>query len=127
MTAASEARVEKKVDEVLDRLTRLEERGASRDREQAVIAEYTRSGLERLEKRLDSRDLVQANEYAADKRTAEAERKSLAAEVAELKLKDEQRDRDAAKIRLLIITSFVAPVLVAIIAALVIAAVLGGS
>jgi len=128
MTAAdTNARIEKKLDDILNRLARLEERGDSRDREQAVIAEYTRTAIQRLEQRLDAHDLVRAAEYAADKRTAEAERHALQDRVKELEAKDLERDRDAAKNRTLIIASFVAPIVVGIIVALIVAAVIGGT
>jgi type I site-specific restriction endonuclease len=120
-------RIEKKLDDILTRLTRLEERGDSRDREQATISEYTRAAIQRLEQRLDAQDLVRAAEYAADKNTAAEQRESLTHRVRELEEKDEQRDRDAAKLRLLVISAFVAPIVVGIIVALVVAAVIGGS
>jgi hypothetical protein len=127
MTVADSNRVEKKLDDIITRLTRLEERGDSRDREQATISEYTRSAIERLEKRLDAQDLVRAAEYQADMRTALAERNAIDARLKELEAKDSDRERETATNRRLITASFIAPILTGIIVALVVAAVLRGA
>src|SRR5688572_13551367 len=108
-TAAND-RVVKKLDDIITRLTRLEERGDSRDREQATISEYTRTAIERLEKRLDAQDLVRAAEYQADMRTALAERNAIDARLKELELKDSEREKESASNRRLIVASFLAPI-----------------
>jgi predicted ribosome quality control (RQC) complex YloA/Tae2 family protein len=127
VTAAANDRVEKKLDDIITRLTRLEERGDSRDREQATISEYTRTAIERLEKRLDAQDLVRAAEYQADMRTALAERSALDARLKDLEVKDSDREKEAATNRRLIVASFLAPIIVGVMVALIVAAVLGGS
>lgn len=125
MTVAPSTRLEGKLDDIIDRLTRLEERTNSRDREAATTMEFMRSGLERLEKRLDAQDLVRGAEYLADKRTAIAERDSLTERVVHLEEADDQRAKDARTTRNLVIASFVAPILVGIVVALIVASIIG--